>query len=630
LGVGAGLFVGSGTAWAEPVSSATPGPSVNEPKPGGKAVRAIRSAIASTSSHGGSLRTTLGALTDNVGSRRSPSTARTTTALRPVVIGRVAKARLEVASLQTPQTLAERTIGAGSAAVVERRPAMPMAIIRDGIADAVVAALKRSSSPFDSPPAPLADSSIALAALGVSRRELSGAVPALRRSTTPALSTPIVAGGYEIAPSSVLNVGSFYGLIITPPALTGSVQGTQEFDVIDPNTHQPIGSFDAFVSTTNSLIIGGGISQQIYVTSVADGADPTATPPVGTVISKVTFGEAGRFGFLYSAMPSDPGTEISFKLLTPFGDVKIPMPYDATLVAGEVVRPMELNDEYYIAPAPGQELDVTSTSGVPPLFTDIQGEQVFAVYQRTDDGVDDNDAVIGTFKGYVTTTSDIMGTTTEAILVTEVLTGNVGTGPGDVPPAGSVYNVIYHFGIFYSSIPSDSGDVVTTEYRTIFGNFKLPFYEWSASSPLVYDSFEVPAAGYGLIPVTTLQPAGVNGLPPMEVQVQGYQQFNVVDSDGNVIGSVDGDVTYQWMPFGIYAEAILVTNVDGEGPPVGSQINFVNSPWKHWGAYYTAVPEGDDDVLAFTIVSPFGNIPIPVRYNAIKGFDDVTYYDPFV
>jgi hypothetical protein len=116
----------------------------------------------------------------------------------------------------------------------------------------------------------------------------------------------------------------------------------------------------------------------------------------------------------------------------------------------------------------------------------------------------------------------------------------------------------------------------------------------------------------------------------MEVQVQGYQQFNVVDSDGNVIGSVDGDVTYQWMPFGIYAEAILVTNVDGEGPPVGSQINFVNSPWKHWGAYYTAVPEGDDDVLAFTIVSPFGNIPIPARYNAIKGFDDVTYYDPFV
>jgi len=312
LGVGAGLFVGSGTACAEPVSSATPGPSVNEPKPGGKAVRAIRSAIASTSSHGGSLRTTLGALTDNVGSRRSPSTARTTTALRPVVIGRVAKARLEVASLQTPQTLAGRTIGAGSAAVVERRAPTSMAITRDVIANAVVAALKRSSSPFDSPPAPLADSSIALAALGVSRRELSGAVPALRRSTTPALSTPIVAGGYEIAPSSVLNVGSFYGLIITPPALTGSVQGTQEFDVIDPNTHQPIGSFDAFVSTTNSLIIGGGISQQIYVTSVADGADPTATPPVGTVISKVTFGQAGRLGFLYSAMPSDLGTEISF------------------------------------------------------------------------------------------------------------------------------------------------------------------------------------------------------------------------------------------------------------------------------------------------------------------------------
>jgi hypothetical protein len=215
------------------------------------------------------------------------------------------------------------------------------------------------------------------------------------------------------------------------------------------------------------------------------------------------------------------------------------------------------------------------------------------------------------------------------------LSGIEGTGPGDVPPVGSVYNVIYTFGIFYSSIPSDSGDVVTTEFRTFLGTIRVP-WRWSASSPPVYESFSIPTTGDSLVPVGPLRPAGVNGLPPAEVQVQGYQQFDVVDSEGNQVGSSDGAVTYQWMPLGFYAEAILVTNVTegvpgtgaGEVPPVGSQLNFVNTPLKHWGMYYSALP-ADDDVLTFRIVTPFGNIPIPTRYNAIKGLENVTYFDPF-
>ena len=102
------------------------------------------------------------------------------------------------------------------------------------------------------------------------------------------------------------------------------------------------------------------------------------------------------------------------------------------------------------------------------MFTVAQGEQVFNVYQKSDDG---NDVVVGSFKGYVTTTSDALGATTEAILVTEVLGDPpVGTDASQVPQVGSVYNVIYHFGVVYSANtpgPDDPpGDVVRVKVMT--------------------------------------------------------------------------------------------------------------------------------------------------------------------
>ena len=76
----------------------------------------------------------------------------------------------------------------------------------------------------------------------------------------------------------------------------------------------------------------------------------------------------------------------------------------------------------------------------------------------------------------------------------------------------------------------------------------------------------------------------MNGLPPREVQIQGYQQFDVFDSAGNKIGSVDADVYSQWDLFGIRSNALLVTNVTdgtagsgaGDVAPVGSVLNFVS------------------------------------------------------
>jgi len=507
------------------------------------------------------------------------------------------------------------------------------------VANVLATVVNRVLSPSagTTPTTPPVDQPATLVLLAALRRELSGAVANLDQSNATTASPTLVLNGYDVVPTSPEHVISFYGLFTSPPATPGSLQGTQEFKVVD-QTGKTVGTFEAFISNSNSFVLGGGTYTELYVTdsTATEGSDPAATPPIGTLISSITFGKSGRLGLIYTSTPSGPDSVVSLKLTTPLKDIPIPLPYDGALVFTAVDRPFELNEDYYIAPAPGSPENITSISGIPPLFTVAQGEQVFNVYQKSDDG---NDVVVGSFKGYVTTTSDALGATTEAILVTEVLGDPpVGTDPSQVPQVGSVYNVIYHFGVVYSANtpgPDDPpGDVVRVNVMTRFGDIPLPI-KWDAAAIPDVESFEVPDQ-YSFVPTSDLQPIGVNGLPPREVEIQGYQQFDVYDSHGSKIGTVDADVTTHYGLGRTYTEAILVTDSSGGAPPPGSQFNFVVTPFRvdGFGLVYSAVPSdsGDsgDDVTTFIVVTPFGHFSIPAGYNAIKGLDDVEYFDPFV
>ena len=55
---------------------------------------------------------------------------------------------------------------------------------------------------------------------------------------------------------------------------------------------------------------------------------------------------------------------------------------------------------------------------------------------------DSDDNVVGSFEGLVTPTSDILGSYTQAILVTANDGINVGTGAARCRPRRSVYNVM--------------------------------------------------------------------------------------------------------------------------------------------------------------------------------------------
>jgi hypothetical protein len=468
--------------------------------------------------------------------------------------------------------------------------------------------------------------SVAELALAVTVSITNAIVPSPTRAS-PTLSI----NGYDLVPSSTEKVTSFYGQWTYLPGAPSLVQGEQQFDVVDPSTSTTVGTFDALVGR------GDGYNYTELLVTSNDGTNVGTrageVPPVGSLIASFT---AGPIGWSYSAMPSTSGDVVSFKLLTPFGDVPIPMPFDgAKGIADHTVdnRPVQLADGYSIAPADPTAETFTATDGILPFFTAVQGRQVFNIYNSAGYSV-------GSFEGVFTTTSDIIHTYTQAILVTSNDGTNVGTSAGQVPPVGSVYNVVYGGSdqnyVLYSSLPSLSGDVVSVTQVTPDGvsNSSRTFID--ASTPPSTQSLTAPD-GHSFVPTSPLQPAGVNGLPPREVQIQGYQQFDVYDTADNRLGSLDADVSTQWDVFGIRSEALLVTNVTqgtvgttgGDVPPVGSVFNFVYFGNSGFGTCQSVMPLPSGDVSSFKILTPVGDTPLFSIYTPVEDRTDVSFFDPF-
>ena len=106
-----------------------------------------------------------------------------------------------------------------------------------------------------------------------------------------------------------------------PPAVAGVTQGEQTFDVVDPITGETVGTFDALKSSAKLFNLGGNFVE-LLVTNTAGPVGTAAgnIPPVGSVIA--TYNDR-NWGWYYSAMPSPSGDVLSFKILTPFGDIPI-------------------------------------------------------------------------------------------------------------------------------------------------------------------------------------------------------------------------------------------------------------------------------------------------------------------
>lgn len=446
---------------------------------------------------------------------------------------------------------------------------------------------------------------------------------------------------YQIVPdpNAPADIVGIYGLEATPPAVPISVQADQLFDIKDTTTDVVTGTFDGQSSTASDLF--GGTDYGLLVTADESGTVGTAAgdvPPVGSVFDLFTVGTLGDGGYvnIYSALPSASGDVISDTLVTPFGDVTIPITFDAAKGIADGSsddHPVDLSGGYFIAPDPDSSETFTAITGFPPFDVAIQEDQLFGI-DSTAIG-----ATGGTFDADVTTGSDTFGLYPEELLVTADESGTVGTTAGDVPPVGSVFNVFFFgddgFYNVYSALPSASGDVISDTLVTHRGSYDIPLTFDASAGPLS-NSATVPLSDGDHIvadPHSIEQFTGVNGLPPLHVSVQGDQLFDVDNANGDVVGSFDADKTTASFIFGQSTQTLLVTDdvtgsagtAVGDVPPAGSVFDTADFGFGFENIYSDLV-SSSGNVITDTFVTPFGDVTIPtvVDLAAAFGLDSLT------
>ncbi len=436
------------------------------------------------------------------------------------------------------------------------------------------------------------------------------------------------ADDYTISPdtASIETITGLYGhgfdgVDAAAPAVTGSIQGEQLFTYTDTTTNAT-GTFYGLESTSNDGF--GDINTHVYVASVPtevgnpySGVDYTGQPPVGSVFDSYSFGY-GAGTNLYSAIPNGDGTAtVTDTLVTPTGDINIPTTFDAADGPAVYADRIIIGNSGTMQAVGSQ--DVTSINGIPPLAVALQGTQDFKFF-------DSGGTSIGTVGTVDTTTTDAAGTYTEAVLVTKDIDGTVGTTAADIPAVGSIYNTIDFFGTnnVYSDLVTAGGNHYTDTVETGLGNFVIPISFDAAKVETISDSPVTFGNGMTLTPTDGLNFTGINGLPPVDVGVQGGQDFNF--TDGATTGSFTADVTNTLDEFNDSTETILVTSsTDSALLPAGSEFEIVNFGYGFESVYSDiASATAGHDVIAETLVTPLGDISLPPSFDAAAGlFNDL-------
>jgi len=561
----------------------------------------------------------------------APAAALTVPVTTQTVTSLIETATKAVASSQTSTTQAVQP-GIGVPPVI--------ANVANRISTVVNSVVSRLVNTFlvNSPFTPRADGPASWLMLAAARRQPLAAATGAVQVSAPTAPTLLVLDGYNVVPTSTKTVTAFTGRFTYWPGMPNMLQGSQQLSLVDPVTKQAVGNFDALVTAGDPTSIGGRYVQLLVTGNEGTniGTGPGQIPPVGSIISSLSL---GLIGLTYTAMPSPSGGKVSVKFSTPFGNIALPVTYDASEGIADGTfdnRPTELGGGFSIAPAdPGAE-KIVATIGLLPLFNSVQGRQTFGIF-------DSGGQQVGSFVGDFTTTSDIVSIYTQAIRVIANDGVNVGTKTGQTPPVGTVYNVAY-FGsddvyLLYSSMPQQSGDVISITAKTPLGVFDVPpalFNSFNASTEPPIKSLTGPG-GQKFVATSAQLPFGVNGLPPRDVQTQGYQQFDVYDFLGRKIGSVDADVAAQWDGFGVHSKSLLITDVRSgktggtpfEVPPVGSVVNFTYFTGG-FGLTDTVLQLAGFDLNALSIVTPLAPIPLLPLPLPAWNRPPVEYFNPFL
>jgi hypothetical protein len=432
----------------------------------------------------------------------------------------------------------------------------------------------------------------------------------------------------NIDPVAPETLTGLYNMITAPPGVNESLQGYGEFNVLS-STGSPEGSFYAYESTAPYLTPNlenadytGFASRVLYVDSNIQSLLGAQAPdasylPDGSVVSTSYFGTGAET--LYTAIPgtgTDPDT-VTYTLITPYGSIDL-----SSLVNG-----LGFDAAHLVPALPNLTGDtitalsdptIVAVNGLPPADIAVQGIQAFEYNGNPD----------ATFNSVETTTEDILGTHTEAILVTQ------DTGTADAPPVGTIYNVIDFHDLenVYSSAPTADGPDKITDilYDSATGqslDLSSLFSPEADESAGLVDGSSIRDISFGS-DIIKADPGsqevftGVNGLPPLNASVQGTQLFDLYQG-----GSDDPSATFNadvtTMPDNLYfhySESLLVTeSSDPSSLPLGSVFD-VTTYGSGYESVYSDLPglgTGGHDLITDTLVTPYGDVDVSWLYTML-------------
>jgi hypothetical protein len=283
-------------------------------------------------------------------------------------------------------------------------------------------------------------------------------------------------------------------------------------------------------------------------------------------------------------------------------------------------------DDYDIIPDPSSPEVVTGLYGfdfglqtTPPAVNgSVDGNQLF-------DFEDTTSGTSGTFEGDESTSSDAFGDTNEELLVTSDQSGT------DAPPVGSVFDYYTFSGSgfenIYSDLPSPSGNLISDTLVTPFGDFTIPVTLDAASAVSAADGTNIAISDGEIVPDPGYieHVTAINGMPPTDVAVQGFQEFDIVGTTGAYVGTFNADEATTTDEFGTVTQAVLVTKdvsgtpgaAAGDIPTVGSVFNTVTlGDVENIYSDIASTTPGGSDTITDTLVTPLGDLNIPTTFDA--------------
>lgn len=402
---------------------------------------------------------------------------------------------------------------------------------------------------------------------------------------------PYSYSGGHLVPGDDFTVTGLYGNASGQPAEPGQFQGTQTFTVYT-SAGKAIGTVDALVGRNDAA---GNPHLEILVagahpdTGITLGTAPGDMPNVGSVFNWAG-SDPTHPSFTYSALagydvhnpPPAAGTGNVVDSNTKFDAAShIDVHADETHIA--------LPSGGYLVADPHSAETYTGISNGAPFASAVQGTQVYDVYNSTNH-------LVGKVDALTINTADIAGGNSQEVFVTNIIEGTPGMTDGDVPTVGSVFNYLNYFGFgtsVYTDYAADRSAGIDKDTVSQLWNMFGFRYTTTPSFDAVHgftdhtDLFNsLPYQNaMTIVPLGEETYTGINGMPNGGVSgtntvVQGTQDFNLVDSHGNVVSTFSADET-TFGTGGVSDETLYITGVQGAKDvlPVGSTVEYTNHGW---------------------------------------------------